>query len=90
MDGQGKKISESLVMFEREKLEMYGIYEVLSCTEKEAYIKLEKDFVYVSGQNLKIIKLTPEEKYLSLSGQIKSINYSSTMSKKSFFGKVFK
>ena len=52
--------------------------------------ELEKDFVYVSGQNLKIIKLTPEEKYLSLSGQIKSINYSSTMSKKSFFGKVFK
>ena len=85
-----KKVVESLVLYERKKLEMLGVYEVLSCTEKEAYIKLEKDYVVVLGANLKIVKLIPEEKYLSLSGEIKSINYSSTISRKSFFGKVFK
>lgn len=91
MEKTDKNVAEDLVLFERKKLEMHGIVEVLSCTEKEAHIKLEKDFVCVLGQGLKIVKLLPESKFLSLSGvEIKAISYSSTRSKKSLFAKVFK
>ena len=90
MEKSNKNVAEDLVLYERKKLEMHGVYEVLSCTEKETYVKLEKDFACITGQNLKISKLIPEEKFLSLSGEIKTISYSSSMGRKSFFGKVFK
>lgn len=80
----------SLTIYEREKLEVTEAVEVISSTEKEIYVKLENDILQILGEGLKINKLIPESKMLSVSGKICGLNYISKLTKKSFFKKVFK
>lgn len=79
-----------LTIFEREKLEITQAVEIVSSTEKEIFVKLEKDVLQILGEGLKINKLIPESKTLSVSGKINGINYISKLNKKSLFKKVFK
>lgn len=79
-----------LTIFEREKLEITQAVEIVSSTEKEIFVKLEKDVLQIMGESLKINKLIPENKTLSVSGKINGINYISKLNKKSLFKKVFK
>lgn len=79
-----------LTIFEREKLEVSQAEEIISSTEKEIFIKLEKEVLQILGEGLKINKLIPENKTLSVTGKINGINYISKMAKKSLFKKVFK
>lgn len=77
-------------IFDRKKMEIVGAVEVLSSTEKEAHIKLQDGFMQILGERLTIQKLIPEERFLTLSGEIVSVSYSSRLSKKSLLKKVFK
>lgn len=79
-----------ITIFDQEKIEISQAEEILSSTEKEVYVKLQKDILRVSGENLKINKLIPESQTMSISGKILGVNYMSKMNKKSLFGKVFK
>lgn len=80
----------NVMISEREKIELSGACEIISSTEKEIYIKLEKDILQIFGENLKINKLIPESKEMSISGKINGLNYVSNLSKKSILKKVFK
>ncbi len=83
-------MEHSLTIFEREKIEVTQAVEIISSTEKEIYVRLEKDILQIIGDKLKINKLIPEEKMLSVSGRIDGLKYISKLTKKSLFKKVFK
>ena len=77
-------------IFDRQKIEIVGVKEIISSTEKEVYVKLLDGFMHIVGSGLTISKLAPEEEFLSVSGQVNGLNFISKMTKKSLFGKVFK
>ncbi len=77
-------------IFDRQKIDVLGVKEVVSSTEKEVFVKLLDGFMQVSGFGLTITKLVPEEEFLCVSGQINGLNFISKMTKKSLFGRVFK
>lgn len=83
-------MEHSLTIFEREKIEVTQAVEIISSTEKEIYVRLEKDILQIVGDKLKINKLIPEEKMLSVSGRVDGLKYISKLTKKSLFKKVFK
>ena len=77
-------------IFDRQRIEILGVKEVVSSTEKEVYVKVSDGFMQIVGVGLTITKLVPEEETLFVSGQINGLNFISKMTKKSLFGKVFK
>ena len=77
-------------IFNREKIELIGGVEVVSSTEREVYAKLENSFLQIAGKDLRVVKLVPEERLLSVSGKVDGLNYSARQTKKSFLSKVFK
>ena len=74
----------------RDKIEVLGVSEIFSSTDKEIYAKLEDSVMLIVGEKMTITKLIPEEKLLSVSGIINGVNYVEKLTKKSFLGKVFK
>lgn len=93
MENNSKIIIETnqkVVINNRNKIEVSGVVEVLSSTDKDVLARLEKDFIQISGSGLTITKLMPDEKLLTVTGQISGFEYISKLNKKSFFGKVFK
>ncbi len=80
----------SLSIFDREKIEVSDAQEILSSTDKEIYVRLSGEILQIIGENMKINKLIPDEKSLSVNGKIKGVNYIAKLTKKSIFKKVFK
>ena len=89
-EAKTKQIDETINLYNRERIDISGAVEILSSTEKEVNVKLETDFMQIVGENLKIVKLIPDSKLLSLSGRISGLSFSGKSSKKSFLGRVFK
>ena len=77
-------------IYNREKLEITGVVEVLSSSEKEIFAKLNDSIARISGNKMKITKLIPDEMLLVVSGSIDGVVYESKQTKKSFLKKVFK
>ena len=82
--------SQLVNIFNREKIDITGVLEVVSSSEKEINLKLENANLQIFGNKLTILKLIPEEKLLSAVGVINGLNYVNKFTKKSFLGKVFK
>ena len=85
-----EEVNHTLSIFNRERLDVTSALEILSSSEKEVFVRLEKEILQVFGEDLKINKLIPESKTLNITGKINGINYISKMAKKSIFKKVFK
>ena len=85
-----KESNQKVEIINRKTINIVGVDEVVSSTDKEVFVKIEKETAQILGDGLKIVKLLPEEKMLIVSGKINGIVYSSKQSKKSFLGKVFK
>ena len=85
-----EEVNHTLSIFNRERLDVTSALEILSSSEKEVFVRLEKEVLQVFGEDLKINKLIPESKTLNITGKINGINYISKMAKKSIFKKVFK
>lgn len=81
---------ETINIFAREKIEIVGVTEVISSTDKEVYAKINGSIMHILGEKLTILKLVPEEKLLLVTGKINGVLFSSKQTKKSFFSKVFK
>lgn len=84
------KIMHMVNLLMREKAEIVGVYEVISSTDKEIIAKCEEEFLHIFGNDLKIVKLVPEEKFLECRGEISGLEYRNKITKKSLLGKVFK
>ena len=89
MEEKGLK-SQFVNIFNRERIDVSGVLEVISSTDKEIYVKLEDCVGYIIGEKMTITKLVPEDKLLSVSGKIDGITFKSKLQKKSILGKVFK
>ena len=85
-----EEVNHTLSIFNRERLDVTSALEILSSSEKEVFVRLEKEVLQILGEDLKINKLIPESQTLSVTGKINGINYISKMAKKSIFKKVFK
>jgi hypothetical protein len=84
------KTNHFVNIINREKIEVQGASEVMSSTDKEIIAKLQDSFIFVTGTNLSILKLVPEEMLLVASGNISGLKYENRLTKKSFLKKVFK
>ena len=84
------KSNHSVNILNKEKIEIVGASEVMSSTDKEIIAKFQDSFVFVTGTNLSISKLVPEETLLVASGNISGLKYENRLTKKSFLKKVFK
>ena len=92
-----EKVNENLILknnivnlYNREKLDITGVTEVLSSTEKEVVAKIQNVILNINGSELRVVKLVPEDFFLSVSGKIDGIKYETKLNKKSFMSKVFK
>ena len=88
---QKHELKQSCVnIYNREKLEMTGVIEVLSSSEKEIFARIDGGIAYITGEKMTITKLLPDEYLLVVSGVIDGICYQKKIAKKSFLGRVFK
>lgn len=87
---KAEKKEHTVNILNKEKIEIVGAMEVISSTEKEIIARLQDFLIVVSGANLSISKLVPEEQLLVATGNILGLRYESKLSKKSFLKKVFK
>ena len=70
-----KVIPQNVSIINREKLEINQVEEIVSSSEKEVYLKLVDSMAQIIGENLKITKLIPEDKTLTVTGKIIGFNY---------------
>lgn len=88
---EGKKIGSQFVhIYDRSKIEMTGVIEVISSTDKEVYVKLGDSVGCVVGEKMTITKLVPEDQLLVVSGNIFGVSFKAKLQKKSLLKKVFK
>lgn len=72
------------------KAHITGVYEVITATQKGVFCKLASSNLQICGENLKVEKLSPEEKLLIVVGTIYDIKYSQSTTKAGFFKKLFR
>lgn len=71
-------------------LSMTGVKDVPTFTDKNVTVKLDKDTLLISGQNLLVKSLDVESGKLLISGQVTSLKYTSTATPTSFLKRLFK
>ena len=74
----------------RERIDISGVLEVISSTDREIYVRLDDSIGVVVGEKMTIVKLVPEDKILSVSGKIVGVRFQNKLQKKTFLKKVFK
>ena len=86
-----KKISK-LAIFNEEKIEIEGICQIISSTDKEIIARAESGYVHIFGTELTISKLSQENEGGSFvaDGKIEGVKFVAKFTKKSLLGKVFK
>ena len=77
-------------IYNREKLEIVGVNQVISSTPTEVLANVCDYMMQIFGNGLTVTKLDPDKKFMSVSGKIDGLKYDKKITKKSFFGKVFK
>ena len=90
MDEKQKIKNQQVSIYNRAKIEMTGVLEIVSSTDREVYVKLDDSLALIVGEGLTITKLIPENELISVSGKINGLSYVSKQNKKSILGKVFK
>lgn len=71
----GVKTAHSLQTDRRRKTVVTGVADISSFHETEIVLQLENGHLFLTGQDLHIDKLLPEESRLDINGQIDSIIY---------------
>ena len=72
---QTVKTAHTIHTDRRRKTVITGVEDVCSFHETEIVLKLDTGHVYLTGQGLRMGKLSPEESRLDVEGQIDSIVY---------------
>lgn len=81
--------SHFLQLDNQNKLKITGISQVISATQKCVVCKLAQSHLQISGENLHVDKLSPEDKLLEVSGLVEDIKYIGS-AKSSFMKKLFR
>lgn len=80
----------NLQLFNRKKLEISGVVEVISSQDGVVSIKTNCGGIQINGHGLRIGKLDLEKGLLEVEGNINAIKYVGASEKKSFFARIFK
>lgn len=90
MENKENLQKHSLIVENKKIANITQVAEVVSVTEKSAYLKLVDGAMQICGTGLKIEKLSPEEKIVTIIGEITKIEYLGQAGGKGFFKKLFK
>lgn len=83
------QIPHNVIMQNRSKLTVSGVKDIESFDEREIVIYTVNGTLTVSGNELRIEKLSVDEGELAVEGNINSLVYSESASKGGFFQKLF-
>ena len=90
METLQKTQNHTITLDNQSKATITGVQEVVSATEKGVLLKLSNCSMQIAGENIRVEKLSPEEKILILVGKVFEVKYSSATAKTSFFKKMFR
>ena len=79
-----------LTLDNNERAIITGVVEVVSSTDKAVVARTDTVTFQLSGQNLRVSKLLPEEKLCQVDGDIYKLEYNKSMQGKNFFKRIFK
>lgn len=82
--------NHSLEMENQTNLKITGVLEVISATDKGVLCKLANSHLQIFGDNIRVEKLSPEDKILVITGLINGIKYSGGQKGKNLFKKLFR
>lgn len=83
------KMQHTLTIENKSKIIVTAVAEVVSATTRAVFVKLYDGTLTLSGEGLKVEKLSPEEHLLVVSGSLASAVYGTSV-QKSFFKRLFK
>lgn len=87
-DNEKDRREQNIFLYDRQRLDMTGVTDVLSFSDTELEMSLEDGFVAVDGEGLKIESFSAGNGKLNVSGKVSAISYyGKTLSKKGFFSK---
>lgn len=87
---QKTQLNHSINLENQAKALITGVLEVIIATNSGVLCKLSANHLQIVGQNLRVEKLSPEEKVLVVTGTIYEIKYISNTTKTGFFKKLFR
>lgn len=90
MESKENQQKHSIIVENKTFAKITAVAEVISVTEKSAFVKLADGNLQIYGANIKIEKLSPEEKLLTLVGEFSKFEYTNLAGGKGFFKKIFK
>ena len=82
-------VNHTITLDNRSKAQITGVLEVITATDKGVLCKLSACMLQITGENLRVEKLSPEEKLLIIVGSFYGIKYSDNV-KTGFFKKLFR
>lgn len=82
-------LNHTITMDNQAKALITGVLEVITATEKGVLCKLSNCMLQITGENLRVEKLSPEEKLLIIIGSIYDVKYSNN-TKTGLFKKLFR
>ncbi len=87
---ENQLVNHSLEMENQTKLKITGVIEVVSATDKGVLCKLANSHLQILGDNIRVEKLSPEDKILVVTGLINGIKYSGGQKDNNIFKKLFR
>lgn len=84
--------THNIELIERKQIKISGVKKIDSFDDLEFLIDTTMGYLYIKGKELEIIKLDTNSGNITINGQIDSINYVDSKTKKesTFIGKLFK
>lgn len=81
---------ESILIEERKKINIVGATRIISSTNTQAVIEIEKSNLVLMGNNLEITKLNLDNKEVSFSGEFLALKFSNKADKTPLLKRLFK
>jgi len=81
---------QNIVLNNRKELALSGVKKVRTAEPHQVVAQLDETLIVISGQNLSVQALSIQNETLELTGQVDSIRYSKSHSKKFSLRNMFK
>ena len=85
-----RQTNHILTLDNNKKAFITGVVEVISSTDKAVVARTDTITFQLSGENLRVSKLVPEEKLCHVEGDIYKLEYNKSIQKKNFIKRLFK
>ena len=83
-------VEQKLRLFNREKLELEGVLEVIDFDENKVRLETNLGNLIIEGTDLKMKHLDLDSKELQIAGYVEEIKYDKVFKANNFFKRLFK